>query len=331
MRAMHFRIAFLASCFLSVTAYGSDIEQVVSQYRDGSSQQLTSSTKASTKMNLTEKTSQVFSLGFTRAFIHNDDALKPEDRAYTLETRQLGWSLSHNTQTLSLSGTQQQSGRTNTKSWSANYGFWFNENTLQLTLGMARSDSHNPGTAKYDRNADVLFLPTEITGKTYSLGLIQLATPTTIILTNYAYTQRSDRPDAQLGSVEWRESWNQIHSSTHLQASIFKNRGMAERTTDYGSLNAYAIKGIWHYTLPTEEKHAIVALGARYYHEQENIDEFFWDRALISRLYFSQLRYRFGEGPWTDVRNEVFATFGKYLTDEPRAGQFVAIGGLYNF
>lgn len=330
MTSRKFGLILLAS--LSTTEiYATEFETAYSLYTDEDYGQDTVSARFQHRDDFNPSWAHMVRLVGSRSRIRDDLALRQKDTSVVLDTGSLGYSIFHKEYTLGVNGSKSKSENQDSITTGFSVGRWFLEDTLEITLSYSKTDTDRDTIVPYDANGNAIFLPAYVQGKTYGISFVNTTTPTTILTGMYNLTKRADRPDAHMAMVEWREALPTLGSSVFTQLSYFKNRGTIERKTDYGKIQAAAAKITWNWTVPTEEKKFVLGASTRYYREMEEEEKNLRKFDLDSTLHTVNFRYRPGEGPWTDLRNEIYVYLGRYATSEPRQGTIVGVGGQLNF
>lgn len=326
------QIGLLLLATISTTEiYATEVETAYSVYKDADYAQDTISARFQHRDDFNPSWAHMVRLMGSRSRIQDDLALRQKDKSVVLDTGSLGYSVFHKEYTIGINGSKSKSENQDSNTTGFSFGRWFLEDTLEITLSYSKTDTDRDTIVPYDANGNAIFLPAYVQGKTYGVSFVNTTTPTTILTGTYNMTKRADRPDAYMGMVEWRESLPTLASSVFTQLSYFKNRGTIERNTDYGKIQALAAKLTWNWTVPMEEKKFVLGASTRYYQEKEEKEANLRKFDLESTLHTVNLRYRPGDGPWTDLRNEFYVFGGRYATSEPRSGNIIGVGGQLNF
>lgn len=323
----------LLLCVLTASTdlFATEIETAFSVYRDDKYDQETTSARFQHRKDFNSAWAHMMRLVGSRNRINDEQALRQKDKSVVLDTGSLSYSVFHKEYTVGVSGSKSKSENQDSTTAGFSLGRWFLEDTLEITLSYSKTDTDRDTIVPYDANGNAIFLPAYVQGKSYSLIFTNTTTPTTILTGTYTMTKREDRPDAHMAMVEWREALPTLSSSVFSQLSYFKNRGTIERNTDFGKIQAAAVKLTWNWTLPTEEKRFVLGASTRYYTESEEKETNLRKSELESTLHTVNFRYRPGDGPWTDMRNEFYLFGGRYATSEPRTGDIIGIGAQLNF
>lgn len=330
MNSRHFPF-LLCALIASTELFATEVETAFSVYEDADYGQETTSARIQHRNDFNPSWAHMVRLVGSRSRIRDDAALRQKDTSVVLDTGSLSYSLFQKEYTYGISASKSKSENQDSTTTGLSFGRWFLEDTLEITLAYSKTDTDRDTIVPYDANGDAIFLPAYVQGKSYSVLFTNTTTPTTILTGTYTLTKRPDRPDAHMAMVEWREALPTLSSSVFSQLSYFKNRGTIERKTDYGKIQAAAVKLTWNWTLPTQEKKFVLGASTRYYKEAEEKESYFRKFDLESTLHTVNLRYRPGDGPWTDTRNEFYLFGGRYATSEPRSGNILGLGAQFNF
>ncbi len=208
-------------------------------------------------------------------------------------------------------------------------GQWFRSETLQTTLDLRRTDVKQAPIEFTDTDGKRIRTPADLHGNNVAFGATHFTTPTTILRGSVSVTDRSDRPLASAASGEVRQFITQANGVVHFAMTHYENVGAVDDTQQVGSIVANNARLEWHQRL---FERAIVMGGYRYYLEIENpraLDAA--NKQVGSDAMYTSLRYRFGDGSWTDEAPEMYLFASRYNTNVPTRGHVLGIGGRWNW
>lgn len=208
-------------------------------------------------------------------------------------------------------------------------GQWFRSETLQTTLDLRRTDLKQAPIEFTDTDGKRIRTPADLHGNNVALGATHFTTPTTILRGSVSVTDRSDRPLASAVSGEVRQFIAPVNGVVHFAMTHYENVGAVDDTQQVGSIVANNARLEWHQRL---FERAILMGGYRYYLEVENPRAPDAENKQIgSDALYTSLRYRFGDGSWTDEAPEAYLFASRYNTNVPTRGHVLGFGGRWNW
>ncbi len=208
-------------------------------------------------------------------------------------------------------------------------GSWWREETFQTTVEVRSTKTNQAIIDTTDTNGQRVTTPADLGGVSYLLDLMHFATPTTIVKASVSSSTNTGRPPASSFSLELRQFLSATESAIHLGVMHYENVGELRPVTLFGGIVANSLKGEWHQRL---YENFIAQAGYRYYMENESPrDPEISDKKLGTDWIYASLRMRSTKQLWVDQTDEFYVFGGLYKTNEPRKGQLIGVGGLYNF
>jgi hypothetical protein len=215
--------------------------------------------------------------------------------------------------TLSVSVGTLKSPIDRTLSYGLTLSGWVLQETLEVKADYQHSKMKQKEQTFYDVNADLVFLPTLVSGDSYTLSLRHLTTPSTALQGQYSIINRTDRPRAEVSSFEVRQLIKPTASAVIASIGHFENIGRLTKESSYHSLSANSAMLTLKQALVPDEKKAIAEISYRYYEETAKSSEFLRDAdPLHSALTTVSLRSMLDEGPWALQKNEAYLFVGHY-------------------
>jgi hypothetical protein len=203
---------------------------------------------------------------------------------------------------------------------------WWLYETLQTTIEIRKVQATQKEAEIYGADTRQVILPEELEGENVNVGVRHLTTPSTILLSTYSFTKRSDRPDAHAFTIEGRQFLAFLNGAVHANVAHYENVGEIRPITLYGSVVANSIKVEWHQKLLGN---SILMAGYRYYSEEENPRETNLNNTILSSDWiYANFRYRFApKNAWLTDAPEIYTFAGRYANNQPNEGFLIGVGG----
>ena len=187
---------------------------------------------------------------------------------------------------------------------------WVRENTLRISLDGSLQKTNKEERDFLDTDGRRIKVASDASGKTATLRLTHLTTPTTILMGNVSSTSTSARPTAQSGGVEGRQYITMLKSAIHGAYDIYQDVGEIDTTTDFGQVSAQTQTLRYHQRIPFD----MILSSISRWHQEKEIPRSEASYVVYSN-HFSQtlgLRWRYVQGSWTNDASEV-GVFGTYF------------------
>ena len=207
-------------------------------------------------------------------------------------------------------------------------GQWWNKATLLTEFEAMRTDSSMPARSYLDTDSRRVLTPDRVQGTRFSLNLTWLATPQSMLLGSASKILAANRPDAISSSLEGRYFVNATSTAIHLKAAAYEDSGEVGLVTDYGKISAREFEIQVHQHVNDQ---IIFALVSRDHFEQEDPRSADSDQLnRHSKMLQGRLRYRFVNGPVTDMVPELYFFVGQYNSlDSETKINHAGLGGTY--
>jgi hypothetical protein len=251
-----------------------------------------------------------------------------ERRASLGVTQTLGQLSSFGISTGYTSQTNNQSKNSLSRWYSVRVGQWWNKATLLTELEGLRNNSNQSARSYLDTDGRRVLTPDRVQGNRYSLNVTWLASPQAMVMGSIAKITSVNRPEANAASMEGRYFISSTLTGVHLKVGAYEDTSDVSLKTDYGRISAREWETQLHQHL---NDRFILALIFRDHFEREkprSIESKSVGRH--SRMIQSRLRYRFVDGPVTDLVPELYFFVGQYQSyDSKVIINHVGVGGSY--
>lgn len=226
------------------------------------------------------------------------------------------------------SQTTEKSKNSLSRWYSVRVGQWWNKATLLTELEGLRNNSDQSARSYLDTDGQRVLTPDRVQGNRYSLNVTWLASPQSMVMGSVAKITAVNRPEANSGSLEGRYFIASTLTGIHLKVAAYEDTANVSRKTDYGRISAREWESQLHQHLNDQ---FILALVFRDHFERElprSVESFSVDRH--SRMIQSRLRYRFVDGPVTDMVPELYFFVGQYQSFDAKVIiNHAGMGGSY--
>jgi hypothetical protein len=191
---------------------------------------------------------------------------------------------------------------------------WWRENTLRTQVEYSQQSSTRDARDYLDTDGIRVRVASDAKGRTATLRLTHLTTPTTILLGDGSQTTSDGRPMSLSYGTEIRQYIEPTQSALHLRFSHYEDRGSIEPTTDFGNVIANTGSVRWNQRLPL---FLLASLTGRIHHEVEtprSLDSLKLTRDATGGS--AAIKWRHVKSAWTDDTSEIGIFFGAYRTIE---------------
>lgn len=191
---------------------------------------------------------------------------------------------------------------------------WWRENTLRTQVEYSQQSSTRDPRDYLDTDGIRVRVAADSKGRTATLRLTHLTTPTTILLGDGSQTTSDGRPMSLSYGAEIRQYIEPTQSALHLRFSHYEDRGSIESTTDFGNVNANTGSLRWNQRFPM---YLLANLTGRIHHEIEtprSLDSLKLTRDAVGGT--AAIKWRHVKSAWTDDTSEIGVFFGAYRTIE---------------
>jgi hypothetical protein len=207
-------------------------------------------------------------------------------------------------------------------------GQWWNKATLLTEVEGFRNNSDQAARSYLDTDGRRVLTPDRVQGNRYSLNVTWLASPQAMVMGSIAKITAVNRPEANSASLEGRYFISSTLTGVHFKIGAYEDTGNVSLKTDYGRISAREWESQLHQHLNDQ---FILALVFRDHFERElprSVESFSVDRH--SRMIQSRLRYRFVDGPVTDMVPELYFFVGQYQSFDAKVIiNHAGMGGSY--
>ena len=212
--------------------------------------------------------------------------------------------------------------------YSVRVGQWWNKATLLTEVEGFRNNSDQAARSYLDTDGRRVLTPDRVQGNRYSLNVTWLASPQAMVMGSIAKITAVNRPEANSASLEGRYFISSTLTGVHFKVGAYEDTGNVSLKTDYGRISAREWESQLHQHLNDQ---FILALVFRDHFERElprSVESFSVDRH--SRMIQSRLRYRFVDGPVTDMVPELYFFVGQYQSFDAKVIiNHAGMGGSY--
>jgi hypothetical protein len=181
-------------------------------------------------------------------------------------------------------GSSSGDGVTSTSSRWGGVGQWFLGDQLRVGVKAQLSETDRPADSKLDYDSKTIYLSDRVTSQTGSVALKAILNPLTIVTSDYALTQSSERPPLRSYGAGIKQFVPMCECSFHADAARVINLGKLDTTMSTGELTGTQVTLAYLQTLTTRTHGR---LSYRYAREDE------YTRAYGDHLVFGADSYTF--------------------------------------
>lgn len=251
-----------------------------------------------------------------------------ERRASLGVTQTLGQLSSLGISTGYTSQTTETSKNSLSRWYSVRVGQWWNKATLLTEVEGFRNNSHQSARSYLDTDGRRVLTPDRVQGNRYSLNVTWLASPQAMVMGSIAKITSVNRPEANAASLEGRYFISSTLTGVHLKVGAYEDTSDVSLKTDYGRISAREWETQLHQHL--SDRFILAAVFRDHFEREKPRSIESQSVSRHSRMIQSRLRYRFVDGPVTDMVPELYFFVGQYQSFDAKVIiNHAGMGGSY--
>lgn len=279
--------------------------------------------------NLTQiQASGTFIKSGTPAEYSESQDISYERRASLGVTQTLGQLSSFGISTGYTNQTTETSKNSLSRWYSVRVGQWWNKATLLTEIEGFRNNSNQSARSYLDTDGRRVLTPDRVQGDRYSLNVTWLASPQAMVMGSIAKVTSVNRPEANAASMEGRYFISSTLTGVHLKVGAYEDTSDVSLKTDYGRISAREWETQLHQHL--NDRFILAAVFRDHFEREKPRSIESKSVSRHSRMIQSRLRFRFVDGPVTDLVPELYFFGGQYQSyDSKVIINHAGVGGSY--